>query len=110
MNTDQIQSYYVNNLIIYDILATIPFDYVFQPFESYGLSKHLQRSVKLLKFLKVMRIVETITIVKKHSNYSSALIQFALLFAIYQVLAHFMATSYIFIGRREAPYTNRFDG
>ena len=96
--------------MIYDILASIPFDYVLQPFESYGLSKSLQRVVKLFKFLKIMRIVETITIVKKHSNISSALIQFALMFVIYQILAHFMATSYIFIGRREAPYTNRFDG
>ena len=41
LDTDQIQSYYVNNLMIYDILASIPFDYVLQPFESYGLSKSL---------------------------------------------------------------------
>jgi len=97
-NLDKIRAYYVNDLLIYDFLAAIPFDYLLLPFGSFGLSNELLRFLRIMKFLKIKRISETIMIVKKHSNISNALITFSLLFALYIILAHFMATGYIFIG------------
>ena len=109
-NVDQIQSYYVNNMLIFDILAAIPFDYLLLPFVSYGLSHELLRFLRILKFAKVKRILETITVIKKHSNIPNAVITFSLFFLLYTLLAHCMATSYIFIGQREVGHKRRFDG
>lgn len=97
-NVDQIQQYYVNNLLFYDILAAIPFDYILLPFLSFGLSREFLRFVRLLKFFKMKRVLEVNMIVKKHSNIAAPLITFSLFFFLYIILAHFMATSYIFIG------------
>ena len=63
-NIHQLQSYYVNNVLIYDVLAAIPFDYLLLPFVSYGLSKELLRFLRILKLLKIMRFFETRTIIK----------------------------------------------
>ena len=51
-----------------------------------------------------------ITILRKHSNVRKALITFSLFFLLFIVIAHFMATIYIFIGKREVNFTRRFDG
>ena len=98
VDQDKIQAYYVNNILIFDLLAAIPFDYLLLPFGQFGLSYELLRFLRILKFLKMKRIVETIRIVKKHSNISNALITFVLFFFVYAILSHFMATGYIFIG------------
>ena len=63
-NIDQLQSYYVNNVLVYDILAAIPFDYLLLPLISYGLSKELLRFLRTLKLLKIIRFFETRTIIK----------------------------------------------
>jgi hypothetical protein len=97
-------------MLIFDILAAIPFDYLLLPFVSYGLSHELLRFLRILKFAKVKRILETITVIKKHSNIPNAVITFSLFFLLYTLLAHCMATSYIFIGQREVGHKRRFDG
>jgi len=107
---DQIQDYYVNRIMIYDVLAGIPFEYLMLPLRAFGYIGKLTTYMRLLKFFKAARIFETVTIVKRHSNISNAFITFALLFGLYGILAHFMATSYIFIGRREVGMARRFDG
>lgn len=43
-NVDQIQSYYVNNMLIFDILAAIPFDYLLLPFVSAGDTRGMSQS------------------------------------------------------------------
>jgi hypothetical protein len=96
--------------MIYDVLAGIPFEYLMLPLRAFGYIGKLTTYMRLLKFFKAARIFETVTIVKRHSNISNAFITFALLFGLYGILAHFMATSYIFIGRREVGAARRFDG
>lgn len=109
---DRIQSYYVNKILIYDIFAAIPFDYLLLPCRVAGLqvSDEAIRFLRILKFLKLKRVMETITIMKKHSSIPNSLITFTIFFILYVVLAHLMATSYIFIGKREVGKKNRFDG
>lgn len=107
---NQIQSYYINNLLIYDIMAAIPFDYLLLPFSSFGLSSSLLRQLRILKFFKTKRTIEGIYILKKHSDIPISLITFVMFFVIYIILAHFMATAYIFIGIREVGKQSRFDG
>ena len=109
-DTNMVQSYYINNLLIYDIMAAIPFDYLLLPFESFGLSHSLLRNLRILKFFKTKRTIEIIYILKKHSDIPIALITFVMFFVIYIILAHFMATAYIFIGIREVGKKSRFDG
>ena len=96
--------------MIYDVLSGIPFEYLMIPIRAFGYIGKLTTYMRLLKFFKAVRIYETVTIIKRHSNISNAFMTFALLFGMYGVLAHFMATSYIFIGRREVGYSSRFDG
>jgi hypothetical protein len=109
-NLDVIQSYYVNNILIYDFLAAIPFDYLLIPFSSFGVSTELLHFLRILKFLKLKRVNETINVYKKHSNIPNALITFSLFVLMYCLLAHFMATFYIYIGQREFGKKSRFDG
>ena len=96
--------------MIYDVLAGIPFEYLMLPLRAFGYIGKLTTYMRLLKFFKAARIFETVTIVKRHSNISNAFITFARMFGLYGILAHFMATSYIFIGRQEVGQARRFDG
>ena len=97
-------------MLIYDVLAAMPFDYMLMPFKSYGLGNELFRLLRVLKFFKVKTLIETITVIRKHSNIPKAIITFTLLVFLFCFLAHIMATSYIFIGQREVGYKRRFDG
>ena len=90
--------------MIYDVLSGIPFEYLMLPLRAFGYIGKLTTYMRLLKFFKAFRIIETVTIVKRHSNISNAFVTFALLFCLYGILAHFMATGYIFIGRQEVGY------
>ena len=63
-----------------------------------------------MKFFKFPMFFQFITILNKHSNVRMALVTFSLFFLLFIVSAHFMATTYIFIGRREMDHKNRFDG
>lgn len=59
-DVDEIQSYYVNNMLIYDILAAVPVDYILLPFGTFGFTAELLRYVRILKLMKFFRILETI--------------------------------------------------
>jgi len=104
---DQIHTYYVNNLLLWDILAAIPLDYLLIPF---NLQPALLRTLRVLKFCKTRMFFQFITILRKHSQLPKSLITFSLFFLLFIIIGHFMATTYIFIGRREMGRHQRFDG
>lgn len=85
-------------MLFYDILAAIPIDYILMPFASYGLTSELLRYVRLLKLVKFVRALEAIKLFQQHSNVSSAVITFTLYALSYILIAHYMATSYVFVG------------
>lgn len=107
---DEIQNYYVNNMLIYDVLAAVPVDYILMPFESFGFTAEMLRYVRTLKLVKFFRLMETIKLFQQQSNVSSAVLTFSLYALSYIVISHYMATSYIFVGQREYKKNSRFDG
>lgn len=110
MRIDQIMTYYVNTFLFVDLIAAAPLDYIMRPFRSYGLGTEFAHLLRMLKFFKISRLLETISIVKKYSNLPNAVVTFSLFFIVYVILTHFMATSYIYLGRREVGKKGRFDG
>jgi hypothetical protein len=99
-------------MLIYDILAAIPIDYILLPFAEYGLTAELPRYVRILKLVKCAKLLETIKLFQQQSNVSSAFLTFSLYALSYMVISHYMATSYILVGKsehaKETP--TRFDG
>ena len=95
---------------MYDVLAALPFDYILMPFKSYGLGNDLLRLIRILKFFKVMTLIQTITVIRMNSNIPKAIITFSLLIFLFCFLGHIMATSYILIGSLEVGKKSRFDG
>ena len=49
-STDLIQDYYINNLLLWDILAAIPLDYILLPF---NFDNRLLRALRVLRFFKL---------------------------------------------------------
>jgi hypothetical protein len=109
-DVDEIQSYYVNNMLIFDILAAVPIDYILLPFGTYGFTEELLRYVRILKLTKFSRAYETIKLYQQQSNWSSAFLTFSLYAMAYILLSHYMAACYIFVGQREYGKKTRFDG
>lgn len=107
---DQIQEYYINNMMIYDILAAVPIDYILIPFAQQGFTSELLRYVRIMKLIKFVRVFETIKLFREQSNISSAVQTFTLYLLSYICICHYMATSYIYVGQREYKKFTRFDG
>ena len=81
-------------------------DYIFLVF---GVNHNIRHFFKLFRLFKVYRSVELIKIIRAHSNIKVPLFTIGILFFLFILFAHFMASIYIFIGKREVGHARRFD-
>lgn len=58
------QQYYINNLLITDLLATFPFDMFLIPFVPGAFDYQVILFLRTLKLFKIVRILELIQIIK----------------------------------------------
>lgn len=47
-------------MLIFDILAAVPLDYILMPFGMYGSTNEILRYIRILKLVKFFRLLETI--------------------------------------------------
>lgn len=81
-------------------------DYIFFIF---GVNHDIRHFFRLLRLFKTYRSIELIKTIRAHSNIKVPLFTIGILFSLFILFAHFMASIYIFIGKREVGHTRRFD-
>lgn len=90
----QIAINYLKGRFIIDILATVPFDSIFQGFTENGVSGQLA-VLSLLKFFRVLRVTKVISYINASENIKHSLKIFKLLFFLV-IYIHFQACAWFY--------------
>lgn len=107
LDKGMVLQYYLDNFLITDLLATVPFEYIMLAF---SVDLMWCRWIRLLRLLKFIRVLEIRLITKFHANINLNLFTIFQLFVIYGSAAHVFACCYVFICNREVYQKRRFDG
>ena len=97
---------YLGFKVFLDICSIIPIDYILLGF---GIRSQIRHFFRIPRLFKCYRCAEIIKAVRAHSNIKIPLFTISLLFFLFILLAHYMATFYVYIGRREYEKNRRFD-
>jgi hypothetical protein len=92
--------------VFYDIFSSIPMDYILWGF---GAASQIRYFFRIPRLFKAYRAIEFVKIIRAHSNIKIPLFTLSILFSLFILFAHYMATIYIFIGKQEYGQNRRFD-
>ena len=97
---------YIKKYFLYDLLSTIPFDYVVL-----SISDNISvRYFRLHRFLKIYRLFETEGIFRKHTTVNVPLVRIILIFISSLLFAHWFNCILLLICRWEYNADRRYDG
>ena len=104
---NKILTQYVHKHLLLDLLSTVPFDYLLLAIDG---TRYLRQFIRLLRLLKIYRINEIITLIRKHTSVDQPIFRIFLMSMIYLVLAHWFNCLLIQIAVWELYRHDRFDG
>lgn len=104
-NLQQIFNYYINTWLFYDMLASIPIEYVLQVY--YPV---ISRWIMLLKFFKIFRLYESIQIYLLNTNVGRFHCMFSVYFYFMTALSHLLACYMAYVCEMYPKDSPRFDG
>ena len=98
---------YMTEILLLDIISSIPFDYLLLLVEN---AHYLRQFIRLLRLFKIYRLREIIKIILNNTSLDEQFLRLCMMFGLYIIIIHWSTCLTIYISLLELNQDHRYDG